>query len=204
MFTVITNYRGLPQKTTMLDALNQNGGGYSALARHAAGALLNACHNAVDYPYTPQEIKAAGVSMFNSGNAVIGNKTFINVDTLKNEFERANNLGCPLNNSDSKPSAARETTSAVQESYTQLKVAAYPNPFVDVVRFTIQSDISGQARLDIVNMMGQKVATVYSGFIEANQSKQVEYRSATRVQENLIYIFTIGGKQVTGKLLQSH
>ncbi|MFC0771618.1 hypothetical protein [Terrimonas alba] len=204
VFTVITNYRGLPQKTTMLDALNQNGGGYSALARHATGALLNACHNAVDYPYTPEEIKAAVVSMFNFGNAVIGNKTFINVDTLKNEFERANNLGCPLNNSNNQPSAAREATSSLPESFTQLKVAAYPNPFVDVVRFTIQSDVSGQARLDIVNMMGQKVATVYSGFIVANQSKQVEYRSATRVQENLIYIFTIGGKQVTGKLLQSH
>ena len=204
VFTVITNYRGLPQKTTMLDALNQNGGGYSALARHATGALLNACNNSVNYPYTPQEIKAAVVNMFNFGNATIGNKTFINVDTLKNEFERANNLGCPLNNSNNQPTAAKETTSSIQEIYTQLKVAAYPNPFVDVVRFTIQSDVSGQARLDIVNMMGQKVATVYSGFIVANQSKQVEYRSAIRVQENLIYIFTIGGKRVTGKLLQSH
>lgn len=188
----------------MLDALNQNGGGYSALARQAVGALLNACHNGVDYPYTPEEIKAAVVSMFNFGNATIGNKTFINVDTLKNEFDRANNLGCPLNNSNNQSSAARETTSSSPESVTQLKVAAYPNPFVDVVRFTIQSDVSGQARLDILNMMGQKIATVYSGFIVANQSKQVEYRSATKVQQNLIYIFTIGGKQVTGKLLESH
>jgi hypothetical protein len=124
------------------------------------------------------------------------------VDTLKKEFDRANNLGCPLNNSSSQSSAAREATSFSPESFTQLKVAAFPNPFVDVVRFTIQSDISGQARLDIVNMMGQKVATVYNGFIEANESRQIEYRSETRVQENLIYIFTIGGKQVTGKLLR--
>jgi hypothetical protein len=200
VFTVITNYRGLPQKTTMLDALNQNGGGYNALARQAVGALLNACHNGVDYPYTPEEIKTAVVSMFNTGNATMGNKTFINVDTLKNEFNRANNLGCPLSNQ----SAAREATTSLEEkdSYTQLKVVAYPNPFVDVVRFTIESDVSGQARLDIVNMTGQKIATVYNGFIEANQSKQVQYKSETRVQENLIYIFTIGGKQVTGKLLR--
>jgi hypothetical protein len=204
VFTVVTNYRGLPQKTTMLDALNQNGGAYSALARQAVGALLNACHNGVGYPYTAEEIKAAVVSMFNFGNATMGNKTFINVDTLKNEFDRANNLGCPLSNSTIPSSAAKETTGAIQESVTQLKVVAYPNPFVDVVRFTIQSDISGQARLDIVNIMGQKIATVYNGFIAANQSKQVEYRSATKVQENLIYILTIGGRQVTGKLLQAN
>ena len=76
IFTVITNYRGLAQKTTILDALNQNGGGYNALARQGAAALLNACHNGVNYPYTPEEIKAAVVSMFNSGNATIGKKMF--------------------------------------------------------------------------------------------------------------------------------
>jgi hypothetical protein len=199
VFTVITNKRGMPQKMTMLDALNQTGGGYSALSRQAVGALLNACHNVVDYPYTPEQIKVAVVSMFNLGSATLGNKTFINADTLKNEFDRANNLGCPLNN---QSSAAREATNSKLESFTQLKVTAYPNPFVDVVRFTIVSDVSGQAKLDIVNMVGQKVATIYSGHIDANRSQQIEYRTNTRVQENLIYIFTIGGKQVTGKIMR--
>lgn len=202
VFTVITNRRGLAQNMTLLDALNQNGGGYSALARQATGALLNACNNGVAYPYTQDQIKEAVVSMFNVGNATIGNMTFIDVDTLKNEFNRANSLGCPLNNAPNTFSVAGETTGSMHEIYTELKVVAYPNPFVDVVRFTIQSDISGQARLEIVNMMGQKVATVYSGYIEANKNKQVEYKSGARVHENLIYILTIGDRQVTGKLLR--
>jgi hypothetical protein len=91
-----------------------------------------------------------------------------------------------------------------EEAPVQLKVTAYPNPFVDVVRFTISTDVAGQARLDLVNMVGQKVATVYNGYMQPGKSQAVEYRSRSSVQENLIYIFTIGGKQVTGKLLRIH
>ena len=98
--------------------------------------------------------------------------------------------------------SASNDKAVVTESFTQLKVTAYPNPYVDVVRFTIESDISGQAKLEIVNMVGQRLSTVFSGFIEAGQRKIVEYRSATRVQENQVYILTIGDKRITGKLLR--
>ena len=93
-------------------------------------------------------------------------------------------------------------SSAQELTIDQLKVSAYPNPYTDVVKFTIESNISGQAQLEVVNMLGQKIASVYNGHIQANRSQVLEYRISTPAQENLIYIFRIGGKQVTGKLLK--
>ena len=83
-----------------------------------------------------------------------------------------------------------------------LKVSAYPNPYNDVVRFNIESNVSGQAQLEVFNMLGQKVKTVYNGYIQANRAQLVEYKVPTAVQENLIYILRIGDRRVTGKLLR--
>jgi hypothetical protein len=92
---------------------------------------------------------------------------------------------------------------AISEVVTDnLKVSAYPNPYNDVVKFSIESNISGQAQLEVYNMLGQKVKTVYNGYIQANRAQTVDYRVPTAVQENLIYILKIGGRQVTGKLLK--
>jgi hypothetical protein len=92
---------------------------------------------------------------------------------------------------------------AISEVVTDnLKVSAYPNPYNDVVKFSIESNISGQAQLEVYNMLGQKVKTVYNGYIQANRAQTVDYNVPTAVQENLIYILKIGGRQVTGKLLK--
>jgi hypothetical protein len=40
-------------------------------------------------------------------------------------------------------------------------VTAYPNPFNDQVRFILQPTESGKATLDVYNMVGQKVKTVF-------------------------------------------
>ena len=84
----------------------------------------------------------------------------------------------------------------------QLRVSAYPNPFTHVVRFTINSNISGQAQLEVVNMAGQRIAVVYNGHIEANRNRVVEYKISASVQQTLIYVLRMGGKQVTGKLIK--
>jgi hypothetical protein len=83
-----------------------------------------------------------------------------------------------------------------------LQVSAYPNPYKDAVKFTIQSKVSGQAELVIYNSLGQKMRTIYNGYIQANRSQVVDYKTPSPSQGNLIYVLTIGGKQVTGKLLQ--
>jgi len=67
---------------TLLQALNQGGGGIYALGRHGVAALLSAAHPGVDYPLTIAEV----ITAVQSGN--------------KDLLERSNELGCPLGAAD--------------------------------------------------------------------------------------------------------
>ena len=72
---------------TLLDALWKKGGKEKALFRHATAALLNAANPEVHYYYTVDEV----ISMVQSAYA---DETF---NDIKDLFEGANEMGCPLN-----------------------------------------------------------------------------------------------------------
>jgi hypothetical protein len=74
---------------TLLEVLKQGGGGLKALGRHTVAALLNAASAGVDYAFSP----AAVISSFNA--VYPGSKS--DYEALKNQFERENERGCPLN-----------------------------------------------------------------------------------------------------------
>ena len=103
---------------------------------------------------------------------------------------------CPVVSASSITRITPETTEA-----NQLTVTAYPNPFRDQVRFVINSDVSGQASLEVYNMLGQRIQTVYTGNIVAGRAQVVEYEAPRTVNGGMIYILKQNGKQVTGKLL---
>jgi len=82
-----------------------------------------------------------------------------------------------------------------------LKVKAYPNPFNDKVKFVVTSPANGDGTLEVFNMMGQKVKSIYSGhFIAGSQTFELSL-PANQVAM-LVYVLRVGGKQVTGKLIQ--
>jgi hypothetical protein len=91
--------------------------------------------------------------------------------------------------------------SIANKTVNKLEVSAYPNPFTDVVRFSIKSTISGQANLELYNVLGQKMQTVYTGYLFAGKGETVEYKVPAMNRFNLIYILRVGDQQVTGKLL---
>jgi hypothetical protein len=95
--------------------------------------------------------------------------------------------------------AASSTAELTTES--QPTVKAYPNPFSDKVKFVVNSPVAGQGNLEIYNMMGQKVRTVYQGFITAG-TQTFELNLPTKQISNLVYILRIGNKKMSGKLLQ--
>jgi hypothetical protein len=74
---------------TLLQVLSNGGGGLDALGRHAVAALLNAANGDVDFGKTTADIIAA----FNAVHP--GDKAAYNA--LKDEFEKLNERGCPLN-----------------------------------------------------------------------------------------------------------
>ena len=81
-----------------------------------------------------------------------------------------------------------------------LKVSVFPNPYRDNVRFVIQSPVAGQAVLDVYNIAGQKVQTLFSGHIDANETRFVDFKPAI-ANAMMIYRLSVGNKQVTGKLV---
>jgi hypothetical protein len=82
-----------------------------------------------------------------------------------------------------------------------LKVSAFPNPFKNRVNFVIASPVSGQAVLEVFNVVGQKLQTVYEGHITAGVNQTVEFKTTSTLNGTLIYRLRIGGKTVTGKLI---
>lgn len=69
---------------TLLDVLNQGGGGLKALGRHTVAALLNGASPDVDYGMTAQHVIDAFNAAYASGS----------YDPLHNELEDRNERGC--------------------------------------------------------------------------------------------------------------
>jgi hypothetical protein len=93
------------------------------------------------------------------------------------------------------------TNTEVDQTAALVKINAFPNPFSDRVRFNIQSNVSGKASLVVYNMVGQKIGNVFEGYVVAGRGQVVEYKAPLAARTNLIYIFTINGKQRVGKLI---
>ena len=79
-----------PDSMTLLEALQLQGGGVNALARHAVAALLDSAHSAVDYGLTTAEVIAQTKAALDSGLATT-------IEATKNVFAFLNEKGCPLN-----------------------------------------------------------------------------------------------------------
>ena len=79
-------------------------------------------------------------------------------------------------------------------------VAATPNPFSDRLRFVVNSGVSGRGSLELFNMMGQKLKTVFEGFIEAGKTRLIEYNVPFSQRSNVVYVFRVGDQKVSGKL----
>ena len=82
-----------------------------------------------------------------------------------------------------------------------LKVTAFPNPFSDRIRFIVNTAEAGTGSLEVHNMLGQKVKTVFQGRFNAG-TQNFELQLPNSQQSTLIYVLRINGKQVSGKMLQ--
>jgi hypothetical protein len=98
------------------------------------------------------------------------------------------------------------TTVSTQSDVTNLTkgqttVKAFPNPFSDNVKFVVTASEGGNGNLEVFNLLGQKVKTVFRGYIQSGDNTfQVNLPSMKSAQ--LIYVLSVGDKKVTGKLLQ--
>ena len=84
---------------------------------------------------------------------------------------------------------------------SKTKISAMPNPFNDNIKFSFESDVTGQGTLELYNILGQKIKTVFQGPIQKGQVKTIEYNVPSTSRSNLIYIFRVGNQKLSGKLL---
>jgi hypothetical protein len=96
---------------------------------------------------------------------------------------------------------ASRTASMPETVSASLAVTAYPNPYSDKVNFVIDTKTAGQGSLEVYNMMGQKIKTVFRGFVVAGR-QNFTLSLPMHQRGNLVYVFRIADKQITGKLLQ--
>jgi hypothetical protein len=98
-------------------------------------------------------------------------------------------------------SAAR-LESVMPDIEPETKVAAFPNPYSDIVKFNITPARSGKVSLELYNMLGQKITTVYQGMFEKGKMQTVQYRVPVAQRANLIYILRMdNSKTISGKLI---
>jgi hypothetical protein len=83
----------------------------------------------------------------------------------------------------------------------QTTVKAFPNPFSTTVKFVVTAAEGGKGSLEVFNLLGQKVKTVFQGQMHAGANTfQVNLPSMRSA--HLMYVLRVGDKKVTGKLLQ--
>ena len=81
-------------------------------------------------------------------------------------------------------------------------IKAYPNPFTDHITFDLQLQTDSKVRLEIYNINGTKLATVYDDMVVAYDKYQFEYTPENLSSGTLIYRLIINNEiAFTGKLI---
>jgi hypothetical protein len=169
----------------------------SSVISGASYSILDKNGNAISGVSPASPYVAPSGSNFNFGNIPAGSGYKVSVT----------NNGCSsLDNSCgvvpvSKPLAKQQATTSTITTDSKTKVLAFPNPFSDKVRFSLQSAVSGQGSLELYNLLGQKVKTVYQGYIEKGKARTIDYTVPDSQRGSLIYVFRVGNERSTGKVI---
>ncbi len=104
-----------------------------------------------------------------------------------------------------RPAVTKQEKKAVTISMGEstATVAAFPNPFNDKVMFSLESPVSGKGILELYNLTGQKIQTVFQGNIEKGKTRTLQYNVPVTDRSNLVYIFRVGTYRTTGLLIGS-
>jgi hypothetical protein len=89
----------------------------------------------------------------------------------------------------------------VAPEFKLIEQKVYPNPFSDKLRFEFVSPLATHAKIDIYDMTGRMVETVFDNYVEAGVNYNVEFKPATIISATYVYHMTIGGVVYTGKVI---
>jgi hypothetical protein len=122
-------------------------------------------------------------------------------DTRQTETGEEQNAGKSGKNIISNEESSAKYLGSAMLTDPTITIKPVPNPFGSKVRFLINSPQTAKGILEIYNMHGQKLKTIYQGYIYEG----LNYFDLTLPQTNraeLIYILRMADKSVTGRVLQ--
>jgi len=125
---------------------------------------------------------------------------FTTVDMINNAFDQ----GRVVISSQTTNAVEVKTMSrsVAEPSATIHLVQAYPNPFKGTLTFTLTPHSSGPATLEVYNVFGHKVATVFDSELQAGEEHKIEFTMPEgQISQTLIFLFRQGVEVVQGKLV---
>jgi hypothetical protein len=152
-----------------------------------------------------------GVSLSKLTNALDALVEAFHSGRIFKGFLNSSELNCPTSTTGKKNTVLDEsafTSSAVadaapQVSVDKLSVKAFPNPFVDELRFTVSVKEGGKGNLTVYNMLGQKVKTIFDGEFKSNSIQTIPYTVPGSVRTGLVYVLRINGQIRSGVLIRT-
>jgi hypothetical protein len=94
------------------------------------------------------------------------------------------------------------TDTPIAARAAEFGVKAYPNPFSDHVYFDLQLKTDSKVRLELFDISGSKIATIYDDIVVAFDRYRFEYTPENVSSGTLFYRLIIDGKlEFTGTLI---
>ncbi|CAN5837325.1 hypothetical protein BH11BAC4_BH11BAC4_18790 [soil metagenome] len=195
-FNIAPGTAGLPNNLTMLNAVKLQGGQCKGFARDAVTALLDIASGqnvpfpagTTDFTSLYHAIRTAMLASDCDGALRSGLKAIVESchdDDNEGEHDDKNNR-------------------IVESGSNLMTLSAYPNPinsFTDKITFKIRPSVSGQATLELYDIMGTKLAVVFNGYLDMNTDKIIVYKIPANNKRTLIYRFRINDKTSSGKVI---
>ena len=102
---------------------------------------------------------------------------------------------------DELPFYTGEQIQILPEEAGDLQLRAIPNPFNGEVQFTMHVPYASHVTLEVFNANGQRVALVFSAYLEAGQERTVTFNGSNLPEGLYIYRFTTDKEVKSGQLI---
>jgi hypothetical protein len=89
----------------------------------------------------------------------------------------------------------------IMPGISEFSLIAYPNPFTDRIYFDLQMQTDSKVLLEIYDLRGSKLATVYNDMVVAINRYRFEYVPKNVKRGLLVYRLKVDGKLVFSGVL---
>jgi hypothetical protein len=94
-----------------------------------------------------------------------------------------------------------EISTGVETEFKLAEYKVYPNPFAERLRFEFISPESVNARIDLFDMNGRLVKTIFEQQVEADQYYEAEFKPETTISAFYVYRIILGDNVQNGKVI---